>query len=184
MQGIGINRQEIRARDADQLARYPGGIGGGAGQVEDGAFANGFADRGQLGERGMVFLREEKADAKIGERCLCRFHGPVQIQPHGFEHIGGAAQRRCRAVAMLGHWNFAGGNDNGDGGGDIQAMRPVATRAADVDGIGGRVHADHPRAHGLYCACNFLCRFVPVGHVGKQGGDFGVGHFSVKHLAE
>ena len=49
---------------------------------------------------------------------------------------------------MFRNRHAAGRDHQGNGGGDIERMLPIATGAAYVNGVFRRSHADHPLPHG------------------------------------
>ena len=117
---IAVQRDQRGVRYADQLAGDPGGIGKRAGQVENRAPPQAFADRGNPGQRRMVLLRKKEGDAQIGQGRLGQFAGALEVQPQRFERIGAAGQAGSGTVAVLGHRHVAGRHHQRHRGGDVE----------------------------------------------------------------
>ncbi len=62
-----------------------------------------------------MLLREEEADAEIGEAALRGRRGDVEIEAKRFERVGGAGLGRGGAIAMLGDRHIAGRDHKTDG---------------------------------------------------------------------
>lgn len=85
---------------------------------------------------------------------------------------------------MLGHRYVAGGNHQRDGGRDVQAVLPVAARAANVDRAGRGGDGLHPGTHRPHGPGHFGSGFTALGQVNQRGGDGIVRQFAVEHPAE
>ena len=59
--------------------------------------------------------------------------GPTDVDAERGQHVGGAALRGERAVAVLGDRHAAGGHDQRGAGGDVERAGAVAAGADDVD---------------------------------------------------
>ena len=85
-----------------------------------------------MAKAGMVERREQEADAGLVERPAGDFGADVELRAELLEHVGRAAARGHRAVAVLGDRQAGRGGGEGDGGRDVDRGRAVAAGAAAV----------------------------------------------------
>src|SRR5690606_26037145 len=183
-QGFGVDRNVSRAGDADELTAHVRRVGQRTHQVEDRPATERFADRHDAAHRWMVLAGEEEADAEVGKRLLGGVHRPVEVEAEGFERVSRAGLRAGGAVAVLGDRHAAGGNDQRNGGRDIERVVAVPAGAADVDRVGGRFDGDQPGAHRACGAGDFGSGLAAVGQFGEETGDVLVRQGPVEHRAE
>ena len=89
--------------------------------------------------RRMEHRREHEADAGLGEAPLHATRVEVDLDAERLEHVGRAAVRRGRAVAVFGHRDPRAGHDDRRDRGDVERVAPVAAGAAGVDDRRARV---------------------------------------------
>ena len=155
---------QVRGVDAHDLGAGAGGIGERADDVEDGAHAEGAADRHD-GLHGRV----QGGGVQEGEAVAAQGGGPGgggerDGDAEGFEDIGRAAQRGDGAVAVLGDCCPGGGGDQGGGGGDVEGSGVVSTGAAGVN---------EERALGVVEGDGDCCGEHGFGESGQLGGGLG-----------
>ena len=91
------------------------------------------------------------ANRKAMPTSSCSRQRPtLEVEPHAgrLEHVGRAAARRHRAVAVLGHRHPGRRRHQRRGGGDVDRVGAVAAGAAGVDRAVRRRHGDGAGAHG------------------------------------
>ena len=81
---------------------------------------------------GMVERREQEADPGLVQRLAGLLGAHVQLRPELLEHVGRAAARGDRAVAVLGDRQAGRGRGEGDRGRDVDRGGAVAAGAAAV----------------------------------------------------
>ena len=165
-EGFGDDGNEVGGVDADHLRGCCGGVGKRAEEVEDGADAEGTAERHDGAHEGMVRGRMEEGEAVVAEGFGGLGGGEVDGDAERLEHVGGAGLRGDGAIAMFGDRRSSRRGDEGCGGGDVEGAGVVAAGAAGVDkagafGVGegerGSVGAEH------------------VDEAGDLGGSFAAG---------
>jgi hypothetical protein len=109
-----------------------------------------------------------------------------QGDPHAelLQHIRRAGFGAQRAVAVLGDRHPAAGDDEGNGGGDVQRARFVAACAADIDRPRRRGDRDHTAAKCAHGADHFRHCFAAHAHRHQQARDLGVGRVAGHDLGE
>ena len=136
--------------------------------IEDRAEAQLFADGSHIFHSRVIFLGEEEAESYLVQKfkSLRRILGDVHAQ--GFLHVRGAGLGRSGAVAMLGHLHAGGSDDKGRGGGNIEAIRPVAAGTNDFQDLHARMrHRCRVFSHGRSAAGNLIDGFRP-GALGRE----------------
>ncbi len=92
-QRLGHRQQKFSVIDADQLEFRAGRIGKRAEQVEDGAEAERFSDRGDMFHRVMMLRRHQESEIETAQRFLGPCGGQGRIDAQSLQHIGGAGFR-------------------------------------------------------------------------------------------
>src|SRR3546814_17297032 len=100
-------------------------------QVEDGAFPYRPANGAEPPERGMMVLREQEADAEIGQRRFGCRGGAVQVQAERFPRVGGAGLGGGGGIAVLGRRKARGRHPQRHGGRDPERPGPRPAPAAE-----------------------------------------------------
>ncbi len=176
--GVGDEGDEAGLVDAHDLAAGSGGVEQGAEDVQDGAHAEGFADRHHCFQLRMMRGGEEEGEA-VGAEGLGGFGGgEVDGDAEGFEDVGGAAEGGDGAVAVLGDFDSGCRCDQGGGGGDVEAAAGVASGAAGVDQVVLLYVAEGKEvggvAEGVGEAGDLGGGFAAGGQGAEQGGEFDV----------
>ena len=124
---------ERRARHSEQVAAHARRIRERAEDVEHGADPDLAAHRSGVAHRGVVSRREHEPDPRLvharGDACRAK----VDLHAERLEHVGAAALTRRRAVPVLRHVTARARDDDRADGRDVDAVRPIAPRADDVD---------------------------------------------------
>jgi hypothetical protein len=118
--------------DAEQLHARLGRVHAGAEDVHDRADAERAPHRPGMAQAGMILRRVQEADARLVERAPRDGRRAVELHAELLEHVGRAAARGDRTVAVLGDRQAGGGGGEGDRGGEVDRARPVAAGAAAV----------------------------------------------------
>ena len=85
------------------------------------------------------------------------FGRQVQVDAQRGQHVGAAALRRGRPVAVLGHLAARAGDDERGRGGDIEGVRAVAAGAGGV-----QQRAPFERSPSAWLAWARMARALPV----------------------
>ena len=122
--------------------------------------------------------RKEEGEAVLGE-ALCRgLGGKFDRDPEGFEDIGRTRLRGDGAVAMLGDGDSRGGADEGDGGGDVEGVEPVAPGATHIEDLaledGGRQRKSDGAAAEFRGEPGDFRGALALGGEGSQEGGLGL----------
>ena len=96
----------------------------------------------------------------IAQPARGRFRLQIGPDAQRFEHVGAARLRSDGAVAVLGHRHPGGGGDEGDGGGNVKCVEPVAACSANVQNLTGAGFGIQGRGNGF------------VAQRAGEGGDF------------
>ena len=169
----GQRLDEVFVVDAEDHALGTRGIRQGAEDVEDGADAKLPADGADVFHRGVILLREHEAQADLLEKLRAFFGCEADVDAERFEAVGGAALRRCRAVAVLGDGDAGGGDDEGGGRRDVDAACMVAARADDFEHFeAGMLDGESVLAHGGSGAGDFR-RGLRLGALRRERGEVG-----------
>lgn len=166
LKDLGDGFAEIGVRDAHELAIGSGGIEEGTEEVEHGAlaaFGADFAGGGDMAEGGVIAGGEEEGEVVIAQGGRGLVGGEIDRDAEGFEDVGAAGPGGDGAVAVFGDRNTGAGNEQCDGGGDVEGVLSIAAGATDVEesGVaGGGIDGDRDGA---------------VTEGGGKGGDFGGG---------
>ncbi len=75
----------------------------------------------------VVLGGEQEADAEFVQAMARLRRAHVELDAHLVEQIARARLARYRAVAMLGHFQAAGGGDQRRGGGNVDGVEAIAT---------------------------------------------------------
>ena len=136
MEGAGDGFAEFGAGHADELGGGPGGVQERSQKIENRAlalFGAKLAGGGDVFEGRMIVRREEKAEVVFAQ-CGGGFGGrKIGADAQGFEDVGAAGLGGDGAVAVLGDGDTRGGQDEGDGGGDVEGVELIAAGSADVN---------------------------------------------------
>ena len=90
----------------------------------------------------------------------------------------------ARAIAVLGHRDAAGRDDQRGEGRNIIGLQPVAAGADNVDGALGRLDRQHPGPHGRDRAGHFIQRFAPGAQTHQEGARLGRGGLAGQQAVE
>ncbi len=137
-QRFGHRARPVGGEHAGELAPHAGRIRHRSEQVEDRARAKLDPRAGGVAHRGMVARREQEGAAGGAQDVGQPVQRHVDVDAERGQHVGPAGARGQRPVAVLGDRHAAAGDDEGDGGGDVQRAGIVAAGAADVDRVGWR----------------------------------------------
>ena len=74
---------------------------------------------------------------------------------------------------MLGHLDPAAGDHEGDRGGDVEGMQPIAAGAADIDDLMRMFEGQGRLAHLARAGGQLAQRLAAHPHGGQGGGDLG-----------
>ncbi len=96
---------------------------------------NKFARGSGVTGGGMRGGGEEEAEADFAYGFAGVEQGMIDVDPEGFEDIGGTGARAGGTIAVFGHSGARGGSDDGRGGGDVEGAAGIATGAAGVDHV-------------------------------------------------
>jgi len=173
---------EARVIHANDLRGGSGGISERAEQIKNRAHAQ-LATRWNRISRGSVHRRSvEEADADLVDGFGDAFKREFDFHPEGFEHVGGAAARAGGAIAVFCDAHAGSGDDERDGGGNVERAARIAAGAAGVhDHSVGMFAASGKNwggvvAHSQGEADNFVNRFAFYAQSDQQGSDlFGAG---------
>ena len=170
-QCFGDRNDPLRCEYADHLAVDAGRIGQRSQQVENGARAELHPRRPDMLHRRVVSGCEHEADACLGDAAADLLGRQVDLDAECHQHVGRARRRGQRAVAMLGDRHAGGGDDEGRGGRNVDAVRIVAAGTDDVDGAGRRHDAQHLVAHGGDGAGNLVDRLAAHAQRHQEAAD-------------
>ena len=140
--------------------------------VEQGGHAQGLAHRLHVGDRRVVGGGEKEGE--VG--CLELSDGTLWVQVErnvqGFQHVSGAGLGRDGTVTALDHLHSPSGSDEGGGGGDVDGVLAVTTRAG---GVHEALTSDGERTasgqEGLGGTGDIGEGFTAGAYGGKEGGD-------------
>ena len=93
------------------------------------------ARAGHVAHGAVVARRHQEADAGLADGAFNQREIGIEIDAERRQHVGGAALRRQRPIAMLGHRHAAAGDDQRRAGRDVERAGAVAAGADDVDGV-------------------------------------------------
>ena len=158
---------------ADRLAPGAGRVGQRPEEVERRRHAQLPADGPGVPQRLVIAGGEAEADPDLVDAAGHPGRAELDVHAERLEEVGGAAGRRRRPVAVLGHPGAGAGGHEGGQGRDVDAARPVAAGAAgveqrpgDVDPLGVGQHRADEGGH--------LGRRLPLGPQGDgEAGDLG-----------
>ena len=168
------HRHPARLVDPHHLVAGAGRVGQRPEQVEDGAHPQLAPDAGHRLEGGVEPLREEEADAHLGDGLLHHRRGRVDVDAQRPQHVGRAGARGDGAVAVLGHHHAGAGHHEGGGGRDVEGVPRVAAGAAGVDeDLGGDVDLLGAGPHHLGGAGDLLDGLALDAQRGQEGADLG-----------
>ena len=192
--GLSGEGNKVGGVDSHDLSGGSGGIGERADEVEDGADAQGSADRHDGFHGGMECGGVEEGEAMLAEGAGSFFGRQGDGDAEGFEDVGGAALAGDATIAVFG---------DGDGGvlcvpggcgyeccgsGDVEGAGGVGSGAAGVDegeALGcGEGDGSGGGAHGVDEAGDFFGGFAAGGEGGEECGDFEVGGFAAENGLE
>ena len=130
-----LDADQVDVEHAHQLVLRAGRIGERPEDVEDGAHAELLAHRRGMLHRRVMVGREHEADADGLDRARDLLGREIEVRAERLEHVGAAAARRHRAVAVLRHFRARGGGDEGGRRRDVEGVRAIAARADGVDHV-------------------------------------------------
>jgi hypothetical protein len=161
---------------ADQLGPHAGRIGEGSQQVEQGAHGQRAAQRDDGARRRMVERRKQKADADLGDQARRLFRRPVDGNAERLQHVGAAALRGGRPVAVLGDRDAGAGGDQRRRGREVEAAGAVAARTGRVEhGLEGERQRHGARLQRGRRADQLLDRLALDAQPDQEAGDLRFG---------
>ena len=96
----------------------------------------------------------------------------IEGHPELLENVGAAAERRGRAIAVLGHRHPAAGNHQGGRGRNIEGARPITARTAEIDHpLTIWLDPDGCLAHAFHEAGDLLDGLSPDPQGQQEGGN-------------
>ena len=184
-------------KDAHQLIGGTGRISQRAEKVENRAYAELFAHRGDVFHRAVVSGGKHKADAGFRNARGDLFGRQGQVGAECFEYIRAARRGGRTASAVFGNRNTRGGGHKHRGRGDVKGVAAITARATHVDHVLRIVdmHGGGEFAHHFRSGSDFTNGFFFDAQAHEQGrGDGGrhltthqhtheVEHFIVKDFA-
>ena len=172
LQHAHLDADQVGMEHAHQLVRRAGRIGQRTEDVEDGAHAQFLADRSDVLHRAVMTGREHEADAHFLDACGDPFGRKHHVRTERFEHVGAAGPRRHAAVAVLGDARARGCRDEHRGGRDVERVRRIAPRAAQVDQMRlvGNEHRRRELTHHLRRGGDLAHRFLLDAQAGQNRG--------------
>ena len=133
----------------------------------------------------MVFLGEEEAHARFLQQLRTAGWALLNVHPQRLQAVGRAALGRGGTVAVLGRLDPAGRGHQRRGGGDVEALCPVAAGADDLQHVHARIDLDGVVAHGGGAPGNLIGGFgfgALGGKGGQERGVLGEGGFAAHDL--
>ena len=97
--------------------------------------------------RRMMRGREHEADAGLADAARHLFGRQLDLDAERHQHVGRAGARGERAVAMLGDRHAGARDDQAPRRWRCCRCRSIAAGADHIDGVRGRFHPQHLRAH-------------------------------------
>ena len=181
-QGIGHRIEQLNAGNPHHLGFRPQRIHQRTQQIEYGAHPQAAA-QGRQGHQGRMPGRgEQEGETHPGQGRHHLGSIDLQRQAEGLEHIGGAHPATGAAIAMLGHSSAAGGGHKGHGGGDVEAVGPIAAGAAGIhQGHGRPLHGQRTGLAQYGCHGSQL---LTIDALGAQGRQQGTGKHRIDRLGQ
>ena len=124
---------QVPVGDAEGLVPGAGGIAEGADDVEERAHAELPPRYTGKAKRRMEDRSEEKPNAGLVDAARDAFGSEVDLHAQLLEHVGRTAQRRSRAISMLGHLRPARRRHNPRERGDVERRQAIAAGPACVE---------------------------------------------------
>jgi len=135
-EGFSDQGEHLRRKHTEDLRVGSSRIGEGAEKIEHRAFADLFSRGNGMAGSGMGSRSEEESDADVSNSASGFVQRQVNVYPEGFEHVGGAAKRAHRTIAMFGNARACGRSHNCGGRRNIEGAARIAARPTGVDQVG------------------------------------------------
>ena len=178
--------QKRRIVDADHGIVGMRGVGQGAQHIKDRAHLHRAAHRARKAHRGVVELRKAKAKARGLQKVRGLGWRRADVDSKRRQNVGGAAQGRDAAVAVLGDVKPRRRSCKRRRRGDVDRLHAVAARADDLADFNafGTGKSRGGLDHGACGAADFVGRLALHAQRGEKGRELRGLDFSGKDLIE
>ena len=141
------DRSPFLLEHAEQLVLAPAGLVSGPSRLNTVRTPSSFRTGAGMAHRGVMRGREHEAHPGFGDAARHFLRPQVDVHAKRLQHVGAAAARRDRPVAVLRHRHAGAGHHEGGAGRDVEGAAAVAAGAAGVDGAFRRAHCQHLGPH-------------------------------------